>query len=71
MYMPTNKLPMPSQIKTKYPKYTRSPKPHAEHLLHAPTYTIQFIQFANCHNKFPEQALMHKHAKYDPLINNI
>ena len=37
----------------------------------APTRTIQLIEFTYCHDIFPEQALMHKNTKYDPLINTI
>ena len=37
----------------------------------SPNYTIQFIEFTYCHDRFPEQAITHKHTKYDPLINNI
>jgi hypothetical protein len=33
--------------------------------------TIQFIEFTYCHNRFPDQALTHKHGKYDPLINTL
>ena len=36
-----------------------------------PTHTIQFIEFAYCHDRFPEQAIKHKHDKYDSLISNI
>ena len=32
---------------------------------------MQFIEFTYCHDRFPEQALSHKHTKYDPLINAI
>jgi hypothetical protein len=34
-------------------------------------HTIQFIEFTYSHYRFPEQALSHKHTKYDPLINTI
>ena len=34
-------------------------------------YTIQFIEFTYCHDKFPEQARTHKHTNYDPLIQSI
>jgi hypothetical protein len=37
----------------------------------SPNYTIQFIEFTYWHDRFPEQAITHKHTKYDPLINNI
>jgi hypothetical protein len=37
----------------------------------SPKHTIQFIEFTYCHDRFPEQALTHKHAKYDPLNNTI
>ena len=40
-------------------------------VLPSPKYTIQFIQFTYCHDRFLEQALTHKHNKYDPLINTI
>jgi hypothetical protein len=35
------------------------------------SHTIQFIEFTYCHDRFPEQAITQKHAKYDPLINTI
>ncbi len=35
------------------------------------TYTVQFIDFTYCHDRFPEQAVTHKQTKYDPLINSI
>ena len=71
MYMPTNKLPMPRRLRLDIlciigvPNHTPTP------LLPSPTHTIQFIEFTYCHDRFPEQALTQKHAKYDPLINNI
>ena len=37
----------------------------------SPTRTVQLIEFTYYHDKFPEQALMHKNTKYDPLINTI
>ena len=37
----------------------------------SPRHTIQLIEFTYCHDIFPEQALMHKHTKYDPLITTI
>ena len=40
-------------------------------LLPSPTHTIQFIEFTYCHDRFHEQALIHKHAKYDPLIESV
>jgi hypothetical protein len=47
------------------PNHTPTP------LLPSHTYTIQFIKFTYCHNRFPKQAITQKHAKYDPLINAI
>ena len=38
---------------------------------HTHTHTIQVIEFTYCHDRFPEQALTQKHAKYDSLINTI
>ena len=35
------------------------------------TKTIQFIEFTYYHDRFPEQTITQKHAKYDPLINAI
>ena len=35
------------------------------------THTIQFMEFKYCHDQSLEQALSHKHTKYDPLINTI
>ena len=35
------------------------------------THTTQFIEFTYWHDRFLEQALSHKHTKYDPLINTI
>ena len=32
---------------------------------------MQFIEFTYCQDKFPEQAITQKQAKYDPLINVI
>ena len=40
-------------------------------LLPSHTHTIQFIEFTSCHDRYPEQALSHKHTNYDPLINAI
>lgn len=37
----------------------------------SPTHIVQFIEFTYCHDRFPDQALEQKHAKYDPLINTI
>src|ERR1700737_3163648 len=37
----------------------------------SPTHTIQFIEYTYCHDRFLEQAITHKHMKYDPLINTI
>ena len=47
------------------PKHTPTP------LLPSHTKTIQFIEFTYCHDRFPEQAITQKHAKYDPLTNAI
>ena len=47
------------------PNQTQAP------ILPSPNHTIQFIEFTYCHDKFPEQALTHKHTKYNPLINTI
>jgi hypothetical protein len=33
----------------------------------SPNHTVQFIEFTYCHDRFPEQATIQKHAKYDPL----
>ena len=71
MHMPTNKVPLPSKTKTRHPLYTRSPKSPPTPLLPTHAHTIQFIDFTYCHDRFPEQALTQKHAKYDPLINAI
>jgi hypothetical protein len=29
------------------------------------------MEFTYCYDRFPEQALIHKHTKYDSLINTI
>ena len=34
-------------------------------------YTVQFIEFTYYHDRFLEQAITHKHTKYDPLTHNI
>ena len=34
----------------------------------SPTLTFQLIEFTYYHDKFPDQALTHKHTKYDPLL---
>ena len=34
-------------------------------------HTVQFIEFTYCHDKFPEQAIAQKQAKYDPLNHAI
>ena len=47
------------------PNHTQTP------ILPSPTLTTQFIEFTYCHDKYSEQALTHKHIKYDPLINTI
>ena len=36
-----------------------------------PTAIVQLIEFTYCHDRFPEQAIIQKHSKYDPLINAI
>ena len=33
--------------------------------------TVLFIEFTYCHDRFPVQALTHKHDKYDPLSDTI
>ena len=35
------------------------------------SFKVQFIEFIYCHDRFPEQAMAHKHSEYDPLIHNI
>ena len=65
------KLPMPSKIKTTYSKYTRRPNPHINAPNYHPPHTVQLIEFTYCHDKFPDQAHTHEHAKYDPLTENI
>ena len=47
------------------PNQTQTP------ILSSPKHTIQFIKFTYCHDRFPEQALTHKHFKYDPFINTL
>ena len=47
------------------PNHTPTPIPLSS------THTIQFIEFTYCHDRFPEQAITQKQAKYDPLINAI
>ena len=37
----------------------------------SPKVTVQLIEFTYCHDIFIDQALTHKHNKYDPLINTI
>ena len=37
----------------------------------SPTFIVQYIEFTYCHDRFPDQALTHKHNKYDPLNNVI
>ena len=37
----------------------------------SPSHTIQFIEFTNCHDRFPEQAIARKHTKYDSLNHAI
>ena len=37
----------------------------------SPTLTIQLIEFTYCHDRFPDQALIHKDIKYDSLLNTI
>ena len=44
MHMPTNKLPMPRQTKTRHPLHTRSPKPHP-HTLTTLTHTHNTIHW--------------------------
>jgi hypothetical protein len=71
MHMPTTTLPMPSQIKTRHPMHHWCPNQIQTPFSPSPNYTIQLIEFTYCHDIFPEQAITHKHTKYDPLINNI
>ena len=47
------------------PNQTQTP------ILPSPNYTIQFIEFTYCHDRFPEQAHTHKHTKYDPLTTTL
>jgi hypothetical protein len=47
------------------PNHTLTP------LLPSNTNTIQFIEFTYYHDRFHEHAITQKHAKYDPLINDI
>ena len=70
-HMHTNKMPITSPTKTRRPLRIRSPKPSPNTLLPSHTHTIQFIEFTSCHDRYPEQALSHKHTNYDPLINAI
>ena len=49
----------------------RAPNQTQTPILPSPNYTVQFIEFTYCHDKFPEQARTHKHNKYDPLITMI
>ena len=37
----------------------------------SPISIVQFIEFTYYHDRFPDQALTHKHNKYEPLINAI
>ena len=37
----------------------------------SPTITTQYIEFTYCHDIFIDQAIGHKHTKYDPLVNTI
>ena len=48
-----------------------APKQAQPPLSPSPNHTIQLIEFTYCHDRFPEQAITHKHAKYDQLINTI
>ena len=47
------------------PNHTRTP------ISPSPTSIVPFIEFAYFHDRFPDQALTHKHNKYDPLNNAI
>jgi hypothetical protein len=49
----------------------RAPNQHKTPIAPSPTLTVQFVEFTYCHDKFPDQALTHKHDKYDPLIYTI
>jgi ribonuclease HI len=40
-------------------------------VLPSSNHTIQFIEFTYCHDRFPDQAIAQKHAKYDPLNHAI
>lgn len=40
-------------------------------ILPSPTHIVQFIEFTYFYDWFPNQALEHKHTKYNPLINSI
>ena len=51
--------------------YYWSPKPQTNTYITFPTSIVQFIEFMYCHDRFPDQALTHKHNKYDPLISAI
>ena len=71
MYMSTSKLPMPSQLRPYILSVLGAPNHAPTPILLAPTHTIQLIEFTYCHDRFPEQAITQKHAKYDPLISSI
>ena len=49
------------------PNHTPTPIP----ISNTHTHTIQFTEFTNCHDIFPEEATTQKQTKYDPLINDI
>ena len=71
MHMPTNQMPMSSHAQTNILCILEVPNHTTPPILQSHPHTIQFIEFTYCHDIFPEQALMQKHTKYDPLINTL
>ena len=73
MHMPPTNVPMPSQTKTRHTMHTTSPKPSTSthNTLYHPRNPMHRIHILSWYSRFPEQALLHKHTKYDPLINTI
>ena len=68
-----NKMPCNCQAKLRLDILCIIGAPNHAQTLISPssTYTIQFVEFTYCHDRFLEQSITRKHTKYNPLINTI
>ena len=71
MYMPSKPCQCQAKLRPDILCMIRAPNQTRLPICPSSNHTVQFIEFTYCHDRFPEQALTHKHAKYDPLNNTI